>query len=131
METPMSELNRRAFLEGSLALTGAAVWANVAGGAPPSEKVNIAVLGCGRGAGLAQHFAALPECNVVAICDIDESRGQPLAQKISEQAGRRTEWVNDFLTLLDQKHVDAGHRGDHAGPALRPRSGGLRVLALT
>jgi len=103
----MSELNRREFLEGSLALTGAAVWANIAGGAPPSEKVNIAVLGCGRGAGLAQHFASLPECNVVAICDIDESRGQPLAQKISEQAGRRTEWVNDFRTLLDQKHVDA------------------------
>ncbi|MSR58645.1 MAG: Gfo/Idh/MocA family oxidoreductase [Planctomycetaceae bacterium] len=103
----MPPVTRREFLEGSLALTGAALWSQVAGGAPPSEKVNIAILGSGRGAGLADQFARLPECNVVAICDIDESRGQPLAQKISDQTGRRTAWVNDFRTLLDQKDVDA------------------------
>jgi predicted dehydrogenase len=103
----MPQVNRREFLEGSLALTGAAVWSQVAGGAPPSEKVNIAVMGSGRGSSLAKHFAALPEANVIAICDVDQSRGEPLAAKIGEQTGRKPTWVNDFRTLLDRKDVDA------------------------
>lgn len=103
----MSHVNRREFLEGSLALTGAAIWSRVAGGAPPSEKINIAVLGSGRGSSLAKHFAALPEANVIAICDVDQSRGEPLAGKIGEQTGRKPTWVNDFRTLLDRKDVDA------------------------
>ena len=34
----MSHVNRRDFLEGSLALTGAAVWSQVAGGAPDEGR---------------------------------------------------------------------------------------------
>jgi predicted dehydrogenase len=103
----MADLTRRGFLEGSLALTGAAFWSRVAGGAPPGEKVNLAVLGSGRGASLAKNFSSLPEVNVVAICDVDESRGQPLAKKIGDETGRRPAWVNDFRTLLDRKDIDA------------------------
>lgn len=103
----MSNVNRRQFIETSLVATGAAVWSRVAGGAPPSEKMNIAVLGASRGATLAYHYSRLPESQVVAICEVDAGRGEALAEKIGSRTGKRPPVVTDFRTLLDRKDVDA------------------------
>lgn len=99
--------SRRDFLKSSALVTGAMTWSSIAGGAPPSEKVNVAVLGSGRGAGLARQFATLPDSQVVAICEVDEARGQVLAESISRITGKRPPVVADFRTLLERTDVDA------------------------
>ncbi len=101
----MSALDRRSFLEGSVA--AAATGLGVARAAAPSETVNVAVLGCGRGSGLARFFTRLADSQVVAICDIDNSRGAALCRQIEQISGRRPEHVVDYRTLLERKDVDA------------------------
>lgn len=103
----MTHLTRRHFLHSSLALTGAAYWSRIAGGAPPSEKVNVVVLGSGRGAGLAGQFATLPESNLLAICEVDRERGEKLAENIEKSTGKRPPVIADFRTLLERPDVDA------------------------
>ena len=103
----MSDFNRRQFLEGSLALAGATLLNRAEAGRSANEKVGVAVLGAGRGSSLAKHFASLPESQVVAICEVDEARGNKLADQIGELAGKRPPVVADFRTLLDRRDVDA------------------------
>ena len=67
-------LGRRKLLVGAAAIATTAPLAHRALAAP-SEIVNVAVLGCGRGASLAQSFAKLAESQVVAICDSARGRG--------------------------------------------------------
>ncbi|MFP6768981.1 MAG: hypothetical protein VB859_12470, partial [Planctomycetaceae bacterium] len=101
----MSDLDRRSFLEGSVA--AAATGLGVARATAPSETVNVAVLGCGRGSGLARFFARLKESQVVAICDIDNSRAAALCRQIEQISGRRPEHVVDYRRLLERNDVDA------------------------
>src|SRR5688500_15579936 len=101
----MYRLNRRHFLEGSLAAASVAALGGVARAA--SEKVGVAVLGAGRGAGLAQQFATLPDSQVVAVCEVDEGRGNALAERIGSLQGNTPPVVTDFRTLLDRADVDA------------------------
>ncbi len=102
----MPSINRREFL-GTAALAAGTVAMGRSAYAAANEKVNVAVLGCGRGASLAKHFAALPDAQVIAICDVDENRAGPLREEIEKQTGKRPEYVVDFRTLLDRKDVDA------------------------
>ena len=115
----MSSFSRREFLEASLAVPGTALLStallstatlNTATGASKaaaSETVGVAVLGAGRGASLAHHFATLPDSQVVAICEVDEGRGNKLADAIGEKTGKRPPVVADFRTLLEKTDVDA------------------------
>jgi predicted dehydrogenase len=99
-------ITRRETLEiaASAAVLTASTSALAAVNRSPNEKVNVAVLGCGRGANLASWFAKLPESQLVAVCDPDENRGQGLCNRIQELSGK---FVSDFRTLLDSKEVDA------------------------
>ena len=99
-------LGRRKLLVGAAAIATTAPLAHRALAAP-SEIVNVAVLGCGRGASLAQSFAKLADSQVVAICDIDRGRGAALCEKIEQISGRRPEYVVDYRTLLERKDIDA------------------------
>jgi len=105
----MTQITRREMLE--IAATASAFAASTtalsAADRSPNEKVNVAVLGCGRGSALASWFARLPESQLVAVCDPDESRGISLCNSISQMSGKKPQYVNDFRTLLDKKEVDA------------------------
>lgn len=101
----MARLTRRAFLGTTLAATAAA--SSTRTWAAANEQVGVAVLGCGRGAALANWFARLPESRVVAICDVDENRSGALCETIAAVQGRRPEAVVDYRTLLDRNDVDA------------------------
>ena len=101
----MSQTDRRTFLGSAAAL--AATGLGTLEAAAPSETVNMAVLGCGRGSSLARYFSQVKDSQVVAICDVDESRGQALCAQIGQLSGRRPEYVVDYRTLLDRKDVDA------------------------
>jgi len=101
----MTNLNRRSFLGTAAVVAGIAATGKSADS--PNEKVNVAVLGCGRGQILANWFSQLPDSQVVAICDVDESRSGKLCERLEATTGRRPEAVVDFRTLLDRKDVDA------------------------
>jgi hypothetical protein len=73
--SPDTVVTRRQFLAGASAVAAAVTLAprHVLGGAgrvPPSEKINLAYIGCGT-QGLRQLMPALekPELNIVAVCD--------------------------------------------------------------
>ena len=105
----MTNFNRREMFEIAAAAVAYSVSTSALAAAnrSPNEKVGVAVLGCGRGASLASWFAKLPESQVVAICDPDESRGNGLCNKVAEISGKMPQYVNDFRTLLDKSDVDA------------------------
>jgi len=95
--------SRRAFLR-SAALGGAGLcllsYRARPDETPPSERLNVAVVGCGgRGAG---NLSEMPkDVNIVALCDVDETRAAesfkryPRAQKFS-----------DFRVMLDKAHKE-------------------------
>ncbi|HZT80505.1 MAG TPA: Gfo/Idh/MocA family oxidoreductase, partial [Gemmataceae bacterium] len=95
---------RRQFLRQS-ALVGAGLWAAgrlaPAADRSPNEKLNIAIIGAG-GRGAANTDAVQGE-NLVALCDVDEARLGPAAEKHAKARRYR-----DFRKLLDgAKDVDA------------------------
>lgn len=102
----MNPFTRREFMGTTVAAAASTLAFNSAHAAA-NEKVNVAVLGCGRGAHLAERFATLPDSQVVAICDVDENRSAKLCDRIQELTGKRPEAVVDFRTLLDRRDVDA------------------------
>lgn len=105
----MRSLTRRSFLQTGLAAASVAALETTSRPAFASvaEKVNVAVLGAGRGAGLAQAFARLGDSQVVAICEVDEARGKKLCEQVEAIQGKRPPLVSDFRTLLEKKDVDA------------------------
>jgi predicted dehydrogenase len=101
----MIRLNRREFLASTAALASAAALDTAM--ASPNDTVGVAVLGCGRGANLAQWFSQLPDSQVVAVCDVDENRGAALCEQVASIRGKRPPLVADFRTLLERNDVDA------------------------
>jgi predicted dehydrogenase len=96
--------NRRDFLK-QAALAGAGFCLASSGppaaGRSPNEKLNLAIIGAGgRG---AANTAALHTENIVALCDVDQTRLGPAAEKYPKARTCR-----DFRKLLDEsKDVDA------------------------
>lgn len=76
----------------------------------PSEKLTVALIGCG-GMGRAdlRDFLRVPEVQVAAVCDVDKRRWEG-ALKDVEKAGHPPEGVDayqDFRRIIDRKDVDA------------------------
>lgn len=93
-------VSRRTFLQSSAVAAGALAWAAPAvspaasPSAGPSEKLNIAIIGCGgRGGGNLESVAAE---NIVALCDVDERALAAAAQRYPQA---RT--LVDFRRLYD------------------------------
>jgi len=105
----MSNLTRREFIK----TAGAGIVASTAPfvitktrGAPPSDTVNVAVVGVGgRGSGLAEDFARLKHSRLVAVCDVDPKRINRTVKKVSQWADVKT--YTDFRKLLEDKDIDA------------------------
>ncbi|HAH46186.1 MAG TPA: gfo/Idh/MocA family oxidoreductase, partial [Planctomycetaceae bacterium] len=103
----MSRLNRREFLG-----TVPVVWAGMSSlsqtAYSANDKVNVALVGCGgRGKGLGNWFAKLPDSQLVAVCDPDQSRSGQMADQIEKTGAKRPKQVEDFRTLLDGNEIDA------------------------
>jgi len=105
----MSDMTRRKFMKAAGAgLVASAVpfFATRAHGAPPSETVNVAVVGVGgRGSGHAQSFAGIKHSRLVAICDVDPKRLNKTAKNVSDKAKVKT--YTDFRKMLEDKDIDA------------------------
>lgn len=106
------KLNRRKFMGGALAAGALTTQAcstfqivprSVLGGKPryvaPSEKVNIAVIGCG-GKGTSDMEAVSME-NIVALCDVDDARA---AEAYKKQPNAKR--YKDYRELLSDDTLD-------------------------
>jgi predicted dehydrogenase len=104
-------IHRRRFLRaaasGGIAL-GALSSPAIGRGAGAAERFRVAVMGTnGRGSGLAQGFAALPDAEVAAVCDVDRRATEKAARVVEEAGGRRPEITGDFRRLLDDPSLEA------------------------
>lgn len=67
---------------------------------PPSDKVNIAIVGAG-GRGSA-HVKGMASHNIVALCDVDQERA---ADSFKKQP--KAKRYKDFRKMMEQKDIDA------------------------
>jgi predicted dehydrogenase len=144
--TPHTTVSRRSFVKAVVATTFTIVPRNVLGGPdhiPPSERVNIGVIGAGgQGTYDMQEFLKDPHAQVVAVCDVHRNcdysklyyggaKGREPAQKLVNDTYASQKGVTkyagcaayvDFHELLDKSGIDAVSIGTpdhmHAIPAM-------------
>ena len=98
--------NRRTFIGAGAA--GLSSGAGRSGRAAPDERVRVAVIGLrSRGYDHAKLFAANPHCEVVALCDVDDSMFVKPVEAVEAATGKSPRVEKDFRRLLDDKTIDA------------------------
>lgn len=96
----MTDTTRRTFL--TTAGAGLMLAATQKSTAAPSERIRHAVIGCGgQGGAHVRNFDSLPDCDVVAVADVD-----PVRRQKQQQAATKAEAVADFRHILDNPHID-------------------------
>ena len=110
-ELAMSSINRRRFIKRATSASATFVATTAVVGtraAPPSETINLAVIGVrGRGSQLAQDFAARSDCRVTYLCDVDQSLLADRAAAVNAKQSHVSQTVDDFRRALDDSDVDA------------------------
>jgi len=102
-------MNRRRFL----ATTGAAAIAAPAilssGRAAPSERITLGVVGWGmQGPGNTHEFLKLPDCQVVASCNIDQNHLQASLDTINGHYGNKDcKSFHNYRDMMARKDIDA------------------------
>jgi predicted dehydrogenase len=97
-------MNRRHFLVTSAAAMGTAAFA-----APksPNDTVRVACVGLrGRGQDHLHGYANLPNVDIVAVCDIDQTVLNKAVQNVSAKRQKAPDAYTDFRKLLDDKSID-------------------------
>ncbi len=104
-------MNRRQFFLSSAAALGAA--STVSGS--PNDTVRVGVIGVGghgktlggRGKDHLQGFSKLPNVQVAAVCDVDQSHLDYGLGLIEKNTQKRPTGYTDFRKLLESKDIDA------------------------
>ena len=103
----MMKPNRRQFIQsvaGGFAIAAAAAGARPVKAAA-SDRVRHGVIGLGsQGRNHARSFAALPDCDVVAVCDVDPERR---AQTLDELKSTDTKAVAHYADILNDASIDS------------------------
>lgn len=75
----------------------------------PSNKVTLGCIGVGwQGGGNLDNFLAVDDCQVVAVCDVDEKHLQEAIDKVNNHYGNKDcKGYKDFRELLARKDIDA------------------------
>jgi predicted dehydrogenase len=103
-------LNRREFLKiGTLGALGVSLIPSMLLKAAPSDRLRIAHIGLGgMGNQHLKWFAALPEVEIVALCDVDQDHLNGTLKTLKElQPGSQATGYGDFRHILDRKDIDA------------------------
>lgn len=120
----LGSLNRRNFLKaagsalGSAAILPAVLPAtalssyaeqNSPSSTSANNRINIGVIGMGwQGPNNTRSFLALPDCQVVAACDIDVNHLRAAVQMINDSYGTQDcKGYHDYRELLDREDIDA------------------------
>ena len=98
-------MNRRHFLLGSGAF-GLTLNSRAAGAA--SDRVRVACVGVrGQGRAHIAHYAKMPNVEISALCDIDESVLNERLGDVEKLGHKRPAAFTDFRKLLEDKSIDA------------------------
>jgi hypothetical protein len=105
-------LTRRSFLKGTAAVAGAAAASAalcrgpilLAAGTPPSEKVGVAVIGCGS-RGLETHVQPALDQRCVAFVDASDKQ-LGLAMDKAKGKNQTPKTYNDYRKMFDECHKD-------------------------
>jgi predicted dehydrogenase len=103
-------MKRRTFLETSATVGLIAALSAVASkkAVAANEKISIAMMGVrGRGGGVLNTFASLPEVEVRYVCDLDPSVLENRLKQVEQKTGKRPEGIKDFRKALEDKSLDA------------------------
>jgi predicted dehydrogenase len=71
----------------------------------PNETIRVGLIGCGgQGGRDCDSLSKLPNCQIVAVCDVHEGRKDAARVRFG---GEKVQAYQDFRKLLDSKDVDA------------------------
>ena len=107
------EVSRRQFLGASAknaagVAVGMVALAGATAKAAPSDRVRVATIGVrNQGKTLAAGLAGLPDAEVVALCDVDESLRPAAVRAVVEVQGKAPRWERDFRRILEDRSIDA------------------------
>ena len=95
-------MNRRSFLHSSLTAAAPAI-----AGAQKAPKYRTALIGTGWwGMNILNAAMATRECQVVALCDVDENQIGPAAEDVTKKSGDQPKKYQDYRELLAKEQVD-------------------------
>lgn len=103
-------LNRRDFLkQSSASALGLAIFPGVVRKAAPSDRLRVAHIGVGgMGNNHMKWFANLPEVEIAALCDVDETHLSATLKTLEAlQPGKKVKGYADFRHILDRQDIDA------------------------
>ena len=107
----MSQLiTRRKFItQGSAAAISLAFLPSVTRAVAPSDKLRIAHIGInGMGNNHMKWFAAIPEVDIVALCDVDQTHLDATMKTLQTlRPGSKVDGYADFRQVLERKDIDA------------------------
>jgi predicted dehydrogenase len=98
--------NRRTFVMTSASALGLAVRPHML--ASPNDTVRVACVGVrGQGRAHIAHYAKMPNVEIAAICDVDESVLNARLDNVEKLGKKRPVGYTDFRKLLENKGIDA------------------------
>lgn len=104
-------MRRRHFLSGAASAAALALAAPLVAQdkqVSPNDTISVAVMGVrGRGGGLLNTFASLPDVEVRYVCDVDENVLGQRVTALTNQTQHRPQAIKDFRRALDDKELDA------------------------
>ncbi len=103
----MPTVGRREFLQATSAAALVAAAAPAAK-AVASERIRVGCVGtAGRALSLISTFAANPQCEIVALADIDSRKFGRAVEIVEKSQGKSPQLTGDFRKLVDDPSIDA------------------------
>ncbi len=103
-------MDRRKFLESSAAAGVVTALSAIAArkAVAANDKISVCMVGVkGRGGGVLNTFASLPEVEVRYVCDLDEGVLASRLSQVEQKAGNKPQGIKDYRRVLEDKTLDA------------------------
>ncbi len=98
-------MNRRHFLMSTAVMTAGAA---VRGLASPNDTIRMGVVGCGgRGGSHVEAWSSMPNVEIAALCDVDESHFVPKLKALDAKGAKKPATYVDVRKMLEDKTIDA------------------------
>jgi predicted dehydrogenase len=111
MNARPARLTRRSFVGRSTAALASLATIHVTSGVraqSPNHSLTLGLIGPGgMGSNLLKSFAALPEVNFAAVCDVDQRRLADAVKYVESSKKKTPQAFTDLRRVLEEKSVDA------------------------
>ncbi len=98
-------MNRRHFIMSTAVVTAGAA---VHGLASPNDTVRVGVVGCGgRGSSHVSAWSSMPNVEIAALCDVDESHIADKLKGLATRSAKKPATYVDVRKMLEDKDIDA------------------------